>query len=199
MFSFSWSLMDFCIHKAGALTHLWSPFGKPWNSLGWKWPLECLFPNLAQSSAGFYPRPGCSRFLVQFWKSPAMDCWLNIVVEHWNRLPQEVMESLSLEIFKTHLDMVLGNLLSLTLLKKRGWARRSWEIPANPNQSVILWGYTVSQRLCSHAPPLSWQNQVGIFQVGISLPSPCNCCFTSICHALLSSLAPHLYFPLLEI
>lgn len=104
------------------------------------------------------------KVLVQFWKSQAMVCWLNIVVEHWNRLPQEVVESLSLEIFKTHLDMVLGNLLSLTLLKKRGWAGRSWEIPANPNQSMILWGYTASQRLCSHAPPLSWQNQFSFFR-----------------------------------
>ncbi|KFV87189.1 hypothetical protein N308_11255, partial [Struthio camelus australis] len=32
-------------------------------------------------------------------------------VEHWNRLPVEVVEFLSLEIFKTHLDMILGNLL----------------------------------------------------------------------------------------
>lgn len=38
------------------------------------------------------------------------------VVEHWNRFPIEVMESPSLEIFTTQLDMVLGNLSSLTLL-----------------------------------------------------------------------------------
>ncbi|KFV87623.1 hypothetical protein N308_00210, partial [Struthio camelus australis] len=33
------------------------------------------------------------------------------VTEHWNRLPREAVESPSLEIFKSHLDTVLGNLL----------------------------------------------------------------------------------------
>ncbi|PKU42326.1 hypothetical protein llap_7369 [Limosa lapponica baueri] len=33
------------------------------------------------------------------------------VTEHWNRLPREVVESPSLEIFKTRLDAVLSNVL----------------------------------------------------------------------------------------
>jgi len=33
------------------------------------------------------------------------------VMEHWNRLPREVVESPSLEIFKPHLDKVLCSLL----------------------------------------------------------------------------------------
>ncbi|KFV78393.1 hypothetical protein N308_05552, partial [Struthio camelus australis] len=33
------------------------------------------------------------------------------VTEHWNRLPREVVESPSLEIFKTCLDAILSNVL----------------------------------------------------------------------------------------
>ncbi|KFV80689.1 hypothetical protein N308_11097, partial [Struthio camelus australis] len=33
------------------------------------------------------------------------------VTEHWNRLPREAVESPSLEIFQSHLDSILGNVL----------------------------------------------------------------------------------------
>jgi len=45
------------------------------------------------------------------------------VMEPWHRLPREVVESLSLEIFTTRLDKVLCSLLWVTLLQQGGWTR----------------------------------------------------------------------------
>ena len=60
-------------------------------------------------------------------------------MEHWNRLPREVVESPSLEIFKTRLDKVLCSLLEVTLLWQGLWTRWPTEVPSNPYHSVILW------------------------------------------------------------
>jgi len=40
------------------------------------------------------------------------------VTEHWQRLPRQVVESPPLEIFKSCLDMVLGNQLLVALLEQ---------------------------------------------------------------------------------
>ena len=45
------------------------------------------------------------------------------VTEHRNRLPREVVESPSLEIFQPRLDAVLCSLLWVTLLWQGGWTR----------------------------------------------------------------------------
>lgn len=43
------------------------------------------------------------------------------MTEHWNRLSTEVVESAAQEIFKSHLDMMFCNLLSVNLLYQGGW------------------------------------------------------------------------------
>lgn len=68
-------------------------------------------------------------------------------IRHWKKVPQEVVESLLLEILKTWVDMVLGNLFQLILLEHgAGVAREgcgvgtrwSQEVPSNLSDSVIL-------------------------------------------------------------
>jgi len=44
-------------------------------------------------------------------------------MEPWHRLPREVMDSPSLEVFQTRLDKVLCSLLWVTLLQQGGWTR----------------------------------------------------------------------------
>ena len=59
------------------------------------------------------------------------------VMEHWNRLPREAVDSPSLEILKTRLDKVLYSLLQVTLLLQEGWTRWPTEVPSNRYRSVI--------------------------------------------------------------
>jgi len=56
------------------------------------------------------------------------------VAEPWLRLPREVVESPSLEILKSCLDMVLGN----AALSRGGWTRGLPEVSSNLCCSVIL-------------------------------------------------------------
>lgn len=45
------------------------------------------------------------------------------VVKQWNGLLREIVKSPPIDTFKTRLDMVLGNLLYLTMLEQGGWTR----------------------------------------------------------------------------
>lgn len=57
---------------------------------------------------------------------------------HWHRLPGEVVESPSLELFKSHLNMALGSLFYVTLLEQTVWTKRLPDVPSNLSHSVIL-------------------------------------------------------------
>ena len=59
------------------------------------------------------------------------------VMVHRKRLPREVVESPSLEIFKTHLDTFLCNILQGTALAG-GRTQRPPEVPSDPSDSLIL-------------------------------------------------------------
>ena len=55
----------------------------------------------------------------------------------WGDASRKVVESPSLEIFKTRLDKVLCSLLWVTLLWQGVWTRWPTEVPSNPEHSVI--------------------------------------------------------------
>ena len=58
------------------------------------------------------------------------------VTEHWNRLPRDVVETLSLEIFKPAWTLFFAAYCREPALAGV-WTRRSTEVPSNSYDSVI--------------------------------------------------------------
>ena len=67
----------------------------------------------------FCRRVSCKHLYPDFKSSLIKRCPMK-VTDHWNRSTREVMDSLSLEIFKIHLSTVLSKLLQVTLPEARG-------------------------------------------------------------------------------
>lgn len=58
------------------------------------------------------------------------------VTEHWYRLPREVVDYPSFEIFKSHVNMVLGNGLYMVPLERGRWTRWTPDVHSSLN---ICW------------------------------------------------------------
>lgn len=107
------------------------------------------------------------------------------VTEHCNRFPREVVESLSLDIFKTQLDMALSNSLWLTLPWAGGAGLEKYQkcLPT----SVILWFSIIGKinwnlhrtqfltKFCSTIEiswPVPWSREIPASQKSSSFTSP---------------------------
>lgn len=61
------------------------------------------------------------------------------MVRHWHRMPREIVNAPSLEVFNTRLDGVLGNLISwVAALSTTGsWDWMIFKITSKSSQSMI--------------------------------------------------------------
>jgi len=95
-------------------------------------------------------------------------------------LPREVVESPSLEIFKTH----LGTFLHKLLLGAGSWTGGSPEVPSKPYESVIQWNMTAWRTLENESMSNATKSSefavvVLLFVLGCVCKFPiCHFCFT---------------------
>lgn len=74
-----------------------------------------------------------------FWTSGNMFSTVRMT-KNWHKLTRELVESLSSEMLKSCLDVVLGIWLWVTLLEQEHWTKWLLEVPSNLSHSVKwLW------------------------------------------------------------
>ena len=92
--------------------------GRPYSTLQlperrlWQGGCQALLPGSSDRVRGNGLRlrwgAGWGVVQVRYWKQ----ILLRKFFSHWHGLPREVVESLSLEVFKKHVDVALGNMVS---------------------------------------------------------------------------------------
>lgn len=132
---------------------IWSYWGE-----SIKWPQVCSYKERLEELGIFTPEKkepgGSSSMSINAWKEcakkrkPGSFQWCSVtgqeamakletkkhlftvrVTERCHRLPREVTESSFLEVFKSHLVIVLGSLLLVTLLEQRSFTRWPPQVP----------------------------------------------------------------------
>jgi len=76
------------------------------------------------------------------------------VVRHWNRLPRELVDAPSLEVFKARLDGALSTVVwwKVSLPMAGGWNEIAYKVSSNPNHSDSV-NRTASFSSSSAGPP----------------------------------------------
>ena len=123
---------------------------------------------------GFKPKEG--RFRLDIRKKS----FIVRVVRHWNRLPWDAVDALSLEAFKARLDHALGNPCSCArpCSLQNSWTRWLLKVPFNSNKSMILWLELLSRwhRAKTVHPPISQVNRSSmtwtpLYKIQYSIPT----------------------------